>query len=297
MARLRSRCGITLVELLVVIAIIGVLIALLLPAIQQVRAAAHRTGCANNLKQLGLALHQYHDSNNTLPPGAIPGTNIEEYPYVSWLTRLLPYVEQASLWRVTESAYRQDRSPFHNPPHVGLDTVVALFICPAEGRAFSAQTSYGYQVAFTCYLGNEGTDQTSGDGVLYSKSRVRLTDIRDGTSQTLLVGERPPSTDFFYGWWYAGYGQDGTGSCDMVLGARERNTSPKLTGSCPPGPYSYQSGRLDNQCDQFHFWSLHSGGAHFLFADGSVHFLSYSAAPLLPALATRSGGEAVTMPE
>jgi prepilin-type processing-associated H-X9-DG protein len=124
-----------------------------------------------------------------------------------------------------------------------------------------------------------------------------MADISDGTSQTLFAGERPPSADFQFGWWYAGAGQLFTGSADMVLGVHERNVLPLSIGyayGCPPGPYSFGPGRMSNQCDMFHFWSPHNGGgANFLFADGSVHFLSYSAAPILPALATRSGGEVI----
>jgi prepilin-type processing-associated H-X9-DG protein len=106
-------------------------------------------------------------------------------------------------------------------------------------------------------------------------------------------GERPPSADFWYGWWYAGYGQAGTGSADMLLGVRERNLGGPFVSDCPAGPYHFREGRADNQCDLFHFWSLHPGGAHFLFADGSVRFLAYSADAILPALATRAGGEPV----
>jgi prepilin-type processing-associated H-X9-DG protein len=122
-----------------------------------------------------------------------------------------------------------------------------------------------------------------------------LAGIRDGASQTIMVGERPPSTDLEFGWWYAGSGQSQlSGSGDMVLGVRELN---KRIPSCDAGPYSFTPGRLDNQCDMFHFWSLHSGGAHFLMADGSVHFLRYDADPIMPALASRNGGEIVSLPD
>src|SRR5205085_11528853 len=107
----------------------------------------------------------------------------------------------------------------------------------------------------------------------------------------------PPSADFLYGWWYAGVGQAGTGSLDMLLGLRERRIRNSGTSGCAYGPYHFAPGQFDNQCDVFHFWSPHPGGAHFLFADGSVHFLAYAAAPLLPALASRAGGESVQIPE
>lgn len=94
----------------------------------------------------------------------------------------------------------------------------------------------------------------------------------------------------------AGFGQGGTGSLDQLLGAAERNAGWHYVEHCPPGPYRFQPGDIREMCDVFHFWSLHAGGAHFLFGDGAVRFLSYQAAPTLPALATRAGGEVVAWP-
>ena len=134
-----------------------------------------------------------------------------------------------------------------------------------------------------------------GDGVLYLGSTTRLSDVTDGTSNTLAVGEWPPSRDLILGWWYAGWGQDKDGEGDMLLGARTRNHSEYGRG-CPAGPFDFKAGSFDDQCDAFHFWSPHPGGANFAFADGSVRFLNYSADSILPALATRAGGEAVNLP-
>jgi prepilin-type processing-associated H-X9-DG protein len=143
-----------------------------------------------------------------------------------------------------------------------------------------------------------GTNQFRKDGVLYLDSQTRFAAITDGLSQTLFVGERPPSAQGNFGWWYGGWGQNKDGSGDTVLSVRERNLNSIYAPGCPVGPYEFGPGRIDNQCDTFHFWSLHiGGGAHFLFGDGSVRFLRYSAAPLMPALATRSGGETFMLPD
>ncbi|MFO0845805.1 MAG: DUF1559 domain-containing protein [Gemmataceae bacterium] len=292
------RCGFTLVELLVVVSILTVLIGLLLPAIQKVREAAAQVGCKNNLKQIGLAMHQYHDLNSALPPGATAVKNGERFPRLGWLARLLPFVEQEPLWRVTVDAYDFTPGNPYTLPHLGILTPVKLFACPSDGRPLSAQSTYGgMQVALSSYLGVSGLDVRQNSGVMYIDSRVRLTDIHDGTSNTLMAGERPPSPDFWYGWWYAGEGQAGVGSGDTVLGVREvRWPNASYAQQCPPGPYSFRAGRLTEQCDLFHFWSLHPSGANFLLADGAVRFLPYSADAVLPALATRSGGETAAVP-
>lgn len=290
-----GRPGFTLLELLVVIAIIGILMSLLLPAVQKVRAAAARIQCANNLKQIGLALHNYHDTYDVFPSGV---TSKSSEFRMSWLARLLPYVEQEPLWNITLGAYDFLPFPFTNPPHIGLSHPIKLFACPADSRVSLTQpTHLNFRVALTSYVGVFGTDYTQPDGTLFLDSQVRLTDITDGASNTIIVGERPPSADFWYGWWYAGLGQANSGSPDMVLGVRDINTGARFAQSCPRGPYHFQPGNFREQCDLFHFWSPHSGGAHFLFGDGSVHFLSYSADDILPALATRAGGEPVSLPD
>ena len=146
-------------------------------------------------------------------------------------------------------------------------------------------------MAFTSYLAVEGKDLTTLDGVLFRDSSISIKQITDGTSQTLFAGERPPSADFQFGWWYAGAGQKFTGSADMILGVEEQNILLVTAGSCAPGSYKFAPGSFRNQCDMFHFWSPHSGGGQILFADGAVHFLSYAAAPILPALASRAGND------
>lgn len=283
----------TLVELLVCIAIVSVLVGLLLPAIQKARSAVQRTTCANNLRQIGIALHGYHDSHQAFPPG-VHGPLSLPYPFMSWNTAILPHLDQDNLWNSICGAYLQDPNFLDIPPHVHRGTVVPIFACPGDPRSLApAQKLLPVEIAFTSYLGNEGTDYRREDGVLFLDSAIRMADVADGTSNTLLVGERPPSADEKLGWWYAGWGQSQDGSAEMVLGVSELNAS---YPECVRGPYRFGQGRIDNQCDCFHFWSLHAGGGNFSLIDGSVHFLPYSAYAIMPALATRAGSEAQSVP-
>jgi prepilin-type processing-associated H-X9-DG protein len=216
-------------------------------------------------------------------------------PWSGWSLSLLPYLEQSALFANAQAAYRLNRNPFLNPPHTGLATVVSIYICPSDpNAAFPRQGQRSRVVAaFTDYLGVSGKNYSTKDGVLFQDSHIRFADITDGTSNTLLAGERPPSSDFDFGWWYAGIGQKRTGSADMILGVQEVNLQPVTPTSCGPGASSYSPGRIGSPCNMFHFWSYHPGGANFLFADGSVHFLPYSVAPIMVPLATRAGGEVI----
>jgi prepilin-type N-terminal cleavage/methylation domain-containing protein/prepilin-type processing-associated H-X9-DG protein len=307
----RSQCNraFTLIELLVVIAIVGVLIGLLLPAVQKVREASNRSKCQNNLHQIGLALHMYHDANNRFPAGVQ-----YVYPsyYWSWMAQILPYLEQDNLWIQADTWARGTTTAAQwwpwgdgsSPANPVLGEIVKTYTCPADTRQFwtAPGSTFGFNgnVAFTGYLGVGGisADKTNyGNaqqlGVLFWTSTTRTSDITDGTSLTLMVGERPPSQDLFYGWWFAGAGWDGSGVGDVVLGAREYNYAAHL--GCSSSDVGFQQGDLNNPCDQVHFWSLHPGGGNFLMADGSARFLSYTANAVLPQLATRQGGEVVDM--
>jgi prepilin-type processing-associated H-X9-DG protein len=152
------------------------------------------------------------------------------------------------------------------------------------------------KVAFTGYLGVSGINARGaqdGWGILYHRSQVRIGDISDGTSNTLMVGERPPSIDFDYGWWFAGDGADDRGTGDCCLGARDTSYAQTLKNfyHCSDLKYGLQPGKVTDNCDQGHFWSLHSGGVNFLLADGSVRFVAYSFDSILPELCTRARGE------
>lgn len=291
--RSRSR-GFTLIELVVIIAIIAIVIGMSIPAVQRVRDAAARVKCSNNLRQIGLGLHQYHEARKTLPPGCSYQGGRDPFPHMSWMTRLLPFVEQQAIWKEAEQAFALESFFMKSPPHTAISRVIPIYICSTDSRVGSPADRGKVQVGLTSYLGVSGLDLTSFDGMLYLDSRVRLVDVTDGTSNTLLVGERPPSADLIMGWWYAGWGQSKTGSGDMVLGVRERNVDIYGPG-CLSGPYNFRSGQFDNQCDAFHFWSPHIGGAHFLFADGSVRLIRYSADGIMPALATRAGREVASL--
>jgi len=176
---------------------------LFLPAVQKVRETASRASCQNNLRQIGLALHQYHDALQSFPAGMRYGAGRDPYLLMSWLTATLPFLEQQNLWQITQAAYEQSQWPLKIPPHVGMKTPMRVFACPADGRADQVQFAPRdmVPVALTSYLGVEGIDLVTVGGALFRDSRIRIADILDGTSQTLLVGERPSSVDFQFGWW------------------------------------------------------------------------------------------------
>jgi prepilin-type N-terminal cleavage/methylation domain-containing protein/prepilin-type processing-associated H-X9-DG protein len=293
-----KRQGYTLIELLVVIAIIAVLIGFLLPAVQKVRQTAARVSCQNNLKQLGLALHSYHDANGILPSGLRSFRAGEPYRWLTWRVWVLPYLDQQPVWDQAADNFRREPNPFQPGHAAAMQLVVTPLVCPADDRASIAWQVRGRAVALSDYHGVSGVRTGDGAGMLYHRSQVRLTDVTDGLTNTLLAGERPPSPGLEYGWWYAGIGQDRRGSLDAHQATREGNYAPyPRYQSCGSGPFPFGPGRPDDYCSTFHFWSLHPGGANFLFADGSVRFLRYDADAVLPALATRAGGEVAAVPD
>ena len=295
---MRTRRGaFTLIELLVVIAIIAILIALLVPAVQKVRAAAARTQCTNNLKNIALAVHNYHGTYKFLPPAFT--TPSAKYQYVSWMARILPFIDQVPLYNQIDAKENAGYwYPWDNTNYPALGYPMAIYNCPSDARGAQVANVFGYTIAFTGYLGNSGRNASTRDGVIITDGKITMVNISDGTSNTLLAGERPPSMDLWYGWWFAGWGQAGDGSCDVVLGSTERVTDGSYGSTCPVGStYPYKQGSITNPCDTFHYWSMHSGGCNFAFCDGTVRWLDYNIGnTVLDALATRNAGDVAVLP-
>jgi len=320
MKRRTYRPAFTLIELLVVIAIIAILIGLLLPAVQKVREAAARTQCMNNLKQMGLALHSYHDANGTLPQGhrpyANPGTSTPPYEGSwTWMAYITPYIEQDNTLKQAKAFANSGGSNWYAWYNPACPQILKIFVCPADGRGmqkFPGASSGIQDQALTCYLGNSGKTSTSFDGVLFSSSttvtgsQVKLVEIVDGTSNTLMVGERPPNSNLEFGWWFAAYGYDGRGNADCVMTSNDvavANYYIANYNSAPNQPCNGTAaqkiglvpGNPNIGCDAAHYWSFHPGGALFLMGDGSARLINYNNNSVLPALSTRAGGEVASL--
>ncbi len=169
-------------------------------------------------------------------------------------------------------------------------------ICPSFPQADVPSETSEYKIAAnTTYLGVLGTNFTANNGFFGTDVKRRPANVVDGLSNTLMIGERPPSSDGYFGWWYSGYGQAGTSCLDTLLGVRELNTGQRGNAICRSGPFDFGLGDPNYQCSSLHFWSQHPGGAVFCFADGSVKFLSYEADSVMPQLATVAGKEVFEM--
>ena len=320
---MRTHRGFTLIELLTSIAIIGILVALLLPAVQSAREAARRVKCQNNLKQIGVALHQYHEIHEVLPPGyiydgppaprppldprlkrpqihivdALPPTPLppRNGPGWSWISLTLPQFEQRNL---------HDQIDFHVPvDHDGMLSIreysLALFNCPTDHGAgvhevLSQQNNYvstGATTSYAACFGSYGlinTDPDFGNGLFQRNSNVRLADISDGTSSTIAVGER--AALFARTPWIG-----------VITAGTVRTTpgAPVYTSTIEGAP-AMSLARVGNRglnspwSEPYDFFSGHLQLVYFLFADGSVHGLSTSVdLETLHEMATRDGSEIV----
>ncbi len=321
--------GFTLVELLVVIAIIGLLIALLLPAVQSAREAARRTQCLNNLRQIGLALHGFHDARQHLPPafatGSAPGnvnwrtltTTTPSYfePGWSFFASILPYMEQGALH--SQLDLKLPILDSRNDVARTDAALMPLYVCPSDtsprlvdvwdfGESAAATTLGGAgtviaRAPVSSYAGVLGTSdhENNGlfDGVFFRNSRVRIGQITDGTSKTVCIGERMSRmaeatwlgsitrSEVVHadGWWQRlGYSHRSQNyrpaNCQTTC--HIRSSAPNLPTNSPSG-----------------FYSPHTAGCNFLNADGSVRLIADDVdLTTFRALATRAGGEAVSVP-
>jgi type II secretory pathway pseudopilin PulG len=286
-----------LIELLVVIAIIGILIALLLPAVQKVREAANRTTCQNNLKQIGIALHNFHDSRGRFPPGyydLAPWPQNDQGPGWGWASQILPFLEQDNVWNLINFGVSVGSS---NPPIVqARTTFLTLFYCPSDnlkmvftvtdGGANSWNLAQGSYVACN---GNDGADDFTTPehtgAFIRGKIGFRIPDIVDGLSGTFFVGER--STTMSLSTW-----------AGVIPGAQVPSVR-------APGSYSGASALVLGHCgphlpndsivtDADAMSSGHFLGVQFLFGDGSVHLITNGISMTnYDALATRYGDEVV----
>jgi prepilin-type N-terminal cleavage/methylation domain-containing protein/prepilin-type processing-associated H-X9-DG protein len=294
---LRQAHGFTLIELLVVIAIISVLIGLLLPAVQKVREAANRSRCQNNLKQMGLACHAYHDANQGLPPGyKATGPSSSTSPGWGWATFLLPYIEQNNLYQQINLD-----APLEGQP--AIQSIVDLYLCPSDTPGSSAFavtdassaticTAAPSSYAATCGSDASEVDDITGNGIFYRNSKTRFAEITDGTSTTTMIGDRAWADT--NGIW--------AGAPDVAV-TRPGLTNPWRNATGPAQALvlvhnnwinikSDADGGLDD------FSSKHPGGANLLFADGSVRFIRSITADgpvhlAFWAMGTRAGGEVI----
>lgn len=294
----RNRKGFTLVELLVVIAVIGMLVALLLPAVQAAREAARRSQCQNNLRQIGVAMHNFHSAHGKFPPGFVskaPAQNEDGLgPGWGWAAHLLPHLEEANLQVWLD---REITDPIHDTVRV---TSLPIFLCPSESgttQTFSVADDSGAElttVAFANYVGVGGTDEVTGfpdtgTGVLFRNKSVRIAEITDGTSNTIMISERASRQSPQTTW------------VGAITGASIPPLNPSFEEEGPPvliltNTGTAEDGRVPNNAlghveDSN---SEHADGVNLLFCDGSVRIVNDSIDPRIwQAIGTRAGGEII----
>jgi prepilin-type N-terminal cleavage/methylation domain-containing protein/prepilin-type processing-associated H-X9-DG protein len=294
----RLNKGFTLIELLVVIAIIAILVALLLPAVQQAREAARRTQCRNNLKQIGLALHNYHDIYNTFPPGYTARNVGRTTPVMAetgqgyaWSFSILPQIDQSSLTSQIDT-----NLDAHDPVNLAIASTTTLnaFLCPTDPAPPVFDVTDGAGTVYTLptsnyvgILGYGSVTMNAGDstGVFFRNSRISFRDITDGTSNTICVGERRHEHDFAapapavasHSTWYAAIPGVRRSAGMMMMPNMTEGAGSLVIGHVGQpammGMMAMES--TPNQTNHIvHFSSQHAGGVQFLLCDGSVQFLS-----------------------
>ena len=282
----QNKRGFTLIELLVVIAIIAILIALLLPAVQQAREAARRSECKNNLKQIGLALHNYHDTHRILPPGfnvdLVVANTATGNGGLGWSGSILPGLDQTNVYNTLD--FKATWASGDNEK--ACATYLSVYRCPSDTTVSHRDhdqidnrvpTSY-----LACFSGTRGSDSeanvTDADGTFFLNSSIRLRDITDGTSNTIAAGECVNNFDEFKDHFYIG--STSIGGWD---GAPREYSE-----------YVASTGVPMNTTNEVCFGSLHVGGAHFLLLDGSVRFISENMSQTIYSyLGSRDDGEVI----
>ena len=272
--------GFTLIELLVVIAIIAILVALLLPAVQQAREAARRSSCKNNLKQLGLAMHNYHDTHRVFPFGQIHRLATAEAPdhRTMWMHMILPFIEQAPLYN-TISPYFS--GAIASQSWAGRNTIIPMLMCPSDPEAGKTATAgnsmQGFHGNYVVCAGSTEFGSTGAglslNGIFYSQSSIRMRDITDGASNTAMASEIILTADTtfhdlrgrYYNSWEGNVWFSTLNPPNTTVGDRSEMG---LCISAPRRPCT--SSGINAQYAR----SQHVGGAHTLLADGSIRFIS-----------------------
>ncbi len=267
----------TLIELLVVIAIIAILIGLLLPAVQKVREAAARTTCSNNLKQIGVACQNYHSAYRRLPQGYVSNTINQPQPGWTWATLILPYIEQENLYNLLNPNLILPNGP-PTPATVLTQTALPVYLCPSDPNTITINVWYD-NYGNSNYVCNRAV-MGPADGTYPpnfasgAPTNLRLSDIKDGSSNTLLVGERDGYRTFAATW--VGGRPPGTNDSTASFEGRPgegMNIPYQVAGPFPPAA----SQDVFNFAQRLEFSSMHSGNiVGFVFCDGSVHFIQSS---------------------
>lgn len=302
MRKMRRR-GFTLIELLVVIAIIAILIALLLPAVQQAREAARRTTCKDNIKNIALALHNYHETHGSFPAGSLArwdGSTLYGYGW-TWHAKILPQLEQQNLYERVQNRMGSDSGTASTAEQrLAGTTKFPIFMCPSHpsGAERGSWMDNGYQPC--SYMGNMGTNLddncpsgtdaflagrcANANGIFFINSNIRFRDILDGTHQTFIIGEVQV---------------DGGSGDGLELGGDHKYNFASGGDSNPPADiseifFATETNDPINADTEEAAGSYHIGGAHFGMADGSARFISENISmTIYRALSTRAGKEVI----